>query len=80
MSWIVCVRDVSSGNDTYIGPYRSNDTARGVAERLLMNIKACGATDEFDAIVEEIRNGGDYPAFRDELIDQMASRGYMKGA
>lgn len=55
--WIVCVRDISAGNDDYLGPYRSEDKAEAVAKRLNRNIAAVGASSVLDAIVEWVRPG-----------------------
>ena len=74
--WIVCVRDILSGNDDYLGPYRSEDKAEDVARRLNRDLVAVGASHILDAIVEWVRPGLDVEQYRDEMLQTLDEHGY----
>lgn len=76
--WIVCVRDILSGNDDYLGPYHSEDKADEVAKRLNLNIAAVGASEVLDAIVEWVRPGLDIEQYRDDMLRELAETGYRQ--
>jgi hypothetical protein len=74
--WIVCLRDIPAGEDTYLGPYRTEEGAARVARKLNRDIAARGATLLYDALVEPLRSGGDLMAFREELLADLDAAGY----
>lgn len=76
--WIVCVRDIQSGDDDYLGPFRSKDKADAVAKRLNRNIIAVGAPHVLDAIVEWVQPGLDVEQYRDDMLGKLAAWGYTK--
>ena len=76
--WIVCVRDITAGEDDYLGPYRSEERAWDVANRLNRDLAAVGARDLLDAIVEWVRPGLDVEQYRDDMLADLAKHGYAR--
>lgn len=76
--WIVCVRDISAGEDDYLGPFYSVDKAESVAKRLNRDLAAVGATGIFDAVVEWIQPGLDIEQYRDDMLAALEQQGYTK--
>lgn len=76
--WIVCVRDISAGEDDYLGPFYSEDKAESVAKRLNRDLAAVGASDVLDAIVEWIQPGLHIEQYRDDMLADLEKRGYAR--
>ena len=75
-TWIVCLRDIPSGEDDYLGPFRSEERAHAVARRLNRDIAARGAADSLDAVVEWVRPGADIEEIRDEMLSGLGELGF----
>lgn len=75
--WIVCLRDIPSGEDEYLGPYHSDEKAQAVADRLNRDIAARGAGGTVDAIVEWVRPGIELEEIRDEMLVGLDDLGYV---
>lgn len=75
-SWIVCVRDIPAGEDTYLGFFIVEQRARDLAERLRRDIAARGAEGVMDAIVEWVRPHPEFEDFRDEMLRGLEECGY----
>ncbi len=78
MVYIVCVRDVSAGEDTYLGPFRSFEQASRVRRRLVGDITARQAQDVFDALIEEVQPGYTVEDFRNKLLGDLDALGYVQ--
>lgn len=72
--WVVCLRDISAGEDTLIGPYRTVAKATSIAQLLRANIRSRNADSIYDAIVERLRPVRDVPDIRDEILSRLDSR------
>lgn len=75
--WIVCVRDIPGGEDSYLGVFTSEDRAEQLASRLRRDIAARGAQDSLDAIVQWVRPHPEFEDFRDEMLADLERLGYV---
>lgn len=76
--WIVCVRDIAANDNSYVGPYHSEDKADAIASRLRRDIEAVGADHLLEAFVEWVRpSSTDFDEFRDELLRDLEEMGYV---
>jgi len=74
--WTVCVRDMPSNTDDYIGSFRSEARAEEFCERLRRDVEAVGASHIIDVQVCWIRPQIDTEEFRDELLRDLEEMGY----
>lgn len=66
LQYIVCVQESTTGQDDYLGPFRTHQGATRVAVRLRRD--AAAADIDLSVVVEPIRSGRDIEAYRDDLL------------
>lgn len=77
--WIVCVREIAGNDNSFVGPYHSEDKAEAVADRLRRDITAVQADHIIEAFVEWVRpSSTDLEEFRDEMLRDLEAMGYAK--
>jgi hypothetical protein len=77
--WVVCVRDIAANDNTYVGPFHSEENADKVAVRLRRDIEAVGAGHLLEAFVEWVRPAStDLEEFRDEMLRDLEEMGYAR--
>lgn len=74
-AWIVCVG--VEAQDSYLGPYRTQEAAERVRRRLDRDIAKRGASEFLYVNVEPLRRGGDLPDFREEMLADLEAAGYV---
>jgi hypothetical protein len=75
-SWVVCIRDLPSNTDEYLGYFRSEDRAEAVARRLRGDVEAVGASHVIDVTVCFVRPMPEHEDARDELLADLEEMGY----
>jgi len=77
--WIVCVRDIAANENSYVGPFHSEDKADSTAARLQRDIEAVGASHLLEAFVEWVRPAStEIEDFRDEMLRDLGEMGYAR--
>ena len=76
--WIVCVRDIPANDDSYVGPFHSEEKADEIATRLRKDIEAVGADHILEAFVVWVLPAStDLEEFRDEMLRDLEEMGYV---
>lgn len=75
-SWVVCIRDLPSNTDEYLGYFRSEDRADALADRLRRDVEAVGASHIIDVNVCWVRPEPEHEDARDTLLAELEEMGY----
>lgn len=79
--WVVCIRDLPSNTDEFLGPFHSEEKAEAVAERLRRDIAALSASHIVEAFTVWVRPAStELEEFRDELLADLGEMGYAPHA
>lgn len=78
--WVVVVRDIIANDDSYVGPFHSDDRAEEIATRLRRDIEAVGAEHVLEAFTAWVVPAStDFEEFRDQMLADLEVMGYAAG-
>ena len=79
-SWVICIRDLPSNTDEYLGWFRSEARAESVAARLRRDVEAVGASHIIDVTVHWVEPEAGHEDVRDRLLADLEEMSYAVDA